>query len=380
MPGWPGWRRAALVLGLVLLALALGRDIGPPRLALRPVGFAALPGWNDDRVSAAIPAFLKSCARFLAKPDSAPLDPWSVAADFGRVADWRGVCRAAAALPPGEDAAARRFFERRFRPVLALDRYRATPRAPIGLFTGYFEIGLKGSLKRHGRYRVPIYKLPADAALASRYSRAEIEDGALNGRHLALLWVDDPIDAFFLQIQGSGQVRLDNGKTVRLGYAGQNGKPYVPVGRLLLERGIIPRDRLTMLTIRQWMAKHPKAGAALRREDPSYVFFRILKGPGPKGAEGVVLTARRSLAVDQSDIPLGAPLWLDARERFGDRERLRRLLVAQDTGGAIKGPVRGDLFWGTGGKAGMRAGRMNARGRYFLLLPRAVAARLAATG
>jgi membrane-bound lytic murein transglycosylase A len=382
MPGLPtpAWRAAALLLGLVLFVFVLSRDIGPPRLALEPVGFDALAGWSDDRVAAAVPAFLKSCARYADEPDAASLDPWASAADFGRIADWRQVCAQAAALPAGDDEAARLFFERSFLPILALDRYRASARSPLGLFTGYFEIGLEGSLKRHGRYRVPIYKMPADAALASRYSRAEIEDGALAGRHLALLWVADPIDAFFLQIQGSGEVRLDDGKTMRIGYAGQNGKPYVPVGRLLVERGIIPREELTMQTIRDWMKAHRRAGAALRREDPSYVFFRILDGPGPTGTEGAVLTPRRSLAVDQSEIPLGVPLWLDARERFGDEERLHRLVVAQDTGGAIKGPVRGDLFWGTGKKAGERAGRMNARGRYFLLLPRRVAARLAAAG
>lgn len=372
--------RGVLLLGLVLLALVLGRDIGPPRLALEPVGFGALAGWNEDRVAAAVPAFLKSCARYSGEPDAAPLDPWAAAADFGRVADWRQACALAAALPPGDDAAARRFFESGFVPILALDRYRASAHEPLGLFTGYFEIGLEGSLQRHGRYRVPIYKMPADAALASRYSRAEIEDGALAGRHLALLWLADPIDAFFLEIQGSGLVRLDDGKTVRIGYAGQNGKPYVPVGRLLVERGIIRREELTMLTIREWMKGHEEAGTALRREDPSYVFFRILDGPGPTGTEGAVLTPRRSLAVDRTEIPLGVPLWLDARERFGDEERLRRLVVAQDTGGAITGPVRGDLFWGSGEKAGERAGRMNARGRYFLLLPRPVAARLAAAG
>jgi membrane-bound lytic murein transglycosylase A len=373
-------RGAAFLLGVLLVAVLLGRDIGPPRLALKPVGFDALAGWAADRVSAAVPAFVKSCARFSTRPDNASLDPWSVAADFGRITDWREVCGAAAALPPGDDAAARQFFESRFVPVLALDRFRTSAREASGLFTGYFQIGLRGSLKRHGAYQTPIYRMPADTALASRYTRAEIDDEALKGHHLTLLWVADPIDAFFLQIQGSGQVRLDNGKTLRLGYAGQNGKPYVPVGRLLIERGIIPRDELTMLTIREWMMQHPKAGAALRREDPSYVFFRIVKGPGPKGAEGVVLTARRSLAVDQTVIPLGVPLWLDARERFGDEERLRRLVIAQDTGGAISGPVRGDLFWGTGGDAGARAGRMNARGRYFLLLPRVVAERLAAAG
>ena len=377
MPGLPGWRRAGLGLALLALAVALFRDIGPPRLRLSAIGFAALDGWAADPLAAALPAFRKSCAKFLAKSDEAPLDPWPAAADYGRVADWRPACAAAQALSPDDNAAARQFFESRFLPVRVLDRYRAAADEEWGLVTGYFEIGLEGSRRRHGRYRTPIYRLPADPALASRYSRAEIEAGALAGRGLELLWVDDPIGAFFLQIQGSGEVRLDDGKTVRVGYAGQNGKPYVAVGRRLLERGIIRRDELSMQRIRDWMAKHPQAGAALRREDPSYVFFRIVEGAGPIGAEGVALTARRSLAVDRSQIPLGAPLWLDARERFGAQEPLRRLVVAQDTGGAIKGPVRGDLFWGTGDKAGERAGRMNARGRYFLLLPRAVAARFA---
>ena len=242
-----------------------------------------------------------------------------------------------------------------------------------GLFTGYFEIGLHGSLRRHGRYQTPIYRPPPGRAKGPRYTRAQIEDGALAGRGLALLWVDDPIDAFFLQIQGSGQVRLDDGRTIRLGYDGQNGLPYVPVGRLLIERGEIPRDQLTMASIQAWMRAHPKAGAALRREDPSYVFFREIKGDGPIGAERVVLTPERSLAVDRRYIPLGVPVWLAAEERFAPDQRIRRLVVAQDTGGAIKGPVRGDLYWGAGSAAGDRAGAMDARGRYYLLLPRRLA-------
>ena len=190
------------------------------------------------------------------------------------------------------------------------------------------------------------------------------------GRGLELLWVDDPIDAFFLQIQGSGRVRLENGRAIRLGYDGQNGLPYVPVGRLLIERGQIARDKLTMASIRTWMRDHPAAGAALRREDPSYVFFREVKGDGPIGAERVVLTPERSIAVDRAYIPLGVPIWLDAQEQYLPNESVHRLLVAQDTGGAIKGPVRGDLFWGAGSAAGDRAGEMNAHGRYYLLLPR----------
>jgi membrane-bound lytic murein transglycosylase A len=357
---------------LTLLVASLGRDTGPARFTVKPVAFARLQGWAEDRLSAAIPAFLKSCARFLTRPDAAPLDTRPSVADYGRVGAWRELCEAAAALPPEDDAAARRFFETSFAPLSVAD-YSASD----GLFTGYYEIELNGSRRRQGRYQTPIYRRPSDLGEASRYSRAEIEDGALSGRGLELLWVDDPIDAFFLEIQGSGRVRLRNGATVRVGYDGQNGQPYVPVGRLLVERGVIPRSEATMMAIRDWMNQHPAAGAALRRENPSYVFFRELPGDGPIGAEGVVLTPERSIAIDRAFIALGVPIWVEADERFASADRVRRLVVAQDVGGAIKGPVRGDLFWGTGSAAASRAGVMNARGRYYLLLPHGVAARLA---
>jgi len=336
------------------------------RLTLAAVGYQQLEGWGEDRLAAALPAFLASCAAFSRRPDAAPLDPIPKRGDFGTIAEWRPLCRQAAALPVGEDGAARRFFEAGFAPVLA-----GNNGAPDGLFTGYFEISLNGSRRREGPYQTPLYRRPPEPG---RYSRAEIEDGALAGQGLELLWVDNPVDAFFLHIQGSGQVRLRQGGTVRVGYDGANGRPFIPVGRLLLERGVMAREELTMRGIRQWMAHHPEEGAALRREDPSYVFFRELHGDGPIGAETVVLTAGRSLAVDRAFLPLGVPIWLDARERFGAATH-RRLVVAQDTGGAIKGPVRGDLFWGSGDAAGEKAGAMNARGRYYVLLPQAVAAR-----
>lgn len=354
------------------MAVVLGSDSGPRRFNLQPIGFGKLAGWSSDRVSAAIPAFLRSCGRFLSRADNAALDLTAMSADFGRVGDWRPLCGSSSLLAPGDDAAARQFFETNFVP-LAVSDYNAQE----GLFTGYFEIELNGSRRRHGRYQTPLYRKPADLGAKPQPTRAEIENGALAGRDLELLWVDDPIDAFFLQIQGSGRVRLAGGGTVRVGYDGQNGQPYVPVGRLLLDRGVIPRDKLTMAAIRAWMRQNPEAGAALRRENPSYVFFREIHGDGPVGAEGAVLTPERSLAVDRAFIALGTPIWLDAAERFVPADGLRRLLIAQDTGGAIKGPVRGDVFWGTGEGAGSRAGEMNATGRYFLLLPRAVAARLA---
>jgi membrane-bound lytic murein transglycosylase A len=289
--------------------------------------------------------------------------------DFGRVGDWRSLCEAAQSLPPGDDWAAREFFEKGFTPFAVADYGNAE-----GLFTGYYEIELDGSRQRHGRYQTPLYRKPPDLG-ADHPTRAEIEDGALAGRGLELLWVDDAIDAFFLQIQGSGRVRLNGGGTVRVGYDGQNGRPYVPVGRLLIERGVIPRDKLTMAAIRWWMKRDPEAGAALRRENPSYVFFREVKGDGPIGAEGVALSAERSVAVDRAFVALGIPVWLEADERFTATDSVRRLVVAQDTGGAIKGPVRGDVFWGTGEAAGRRAGIMNASGRYYLMLPHAVARR-----
>ena len=295
-----------------------------------------------------------------------------MSADFGRVGDWGVLCQAAEELPVGDDAEARRFFETGFVPMAVAD-YGATQ----GLFTGYYEIELNGSRQRRGPYQTPIYRKPPDLGSAPRHTRAEIEDGALAGHGLELLWVDDPIDAFFLQIQGSGRVKLSSGGTLRVGYDGQNGYPYVPIGRLLIERGVIPRDKLTMTTIRAWMQQYPDAGAALRRENPSYVFFREIRGDGPIGAEAVVLTPERSVAVDHAFIGLGIPIWLEAEERFAPAKSVHRLMVAQDTGGAIKGPVRGDIFWGTGNAAASRAGIMNARGRYYLLLPRSVASRLA---
>jgi membrane-bound lytic murein transglycosylase A len=355
-----------------LLAIALGRDSGPARFTLAPVGFDRLSGWVDDRLSKAVSVFLKSCARFLTQPDAAPLATATKSADFGRIGDWRPLCTIAEALTPGDDAASRLFFEKSFVPMAVSDY-----ETPEGLFTGYFEIELNGSRQRHGHYQTPIYRKPPDLTSGFRATRAEIEDGALAGRGLELLWVDDPIDIFFLQIQGSGRVRLENGKSVRVGYDGQNGQPYVAVGRRLIERGLIRRDELTMASIRAWMKQNPQSGAALRRENPSYVFFREIAGDGPIGAEGVVLTPERSIAIDRAYIGLGIPIWVEADERFAAAENLRHLLVSQDTGGAIKGPVRGDVFWGTGKAAGSRAGVMNATGRYYLLLPRTIAARFA---
>jgi membrane-bound lytic murein transglycosylase A len=268
-----------------------------------------------------------------------------------------------------------------------------------GLFTGYYEPLLHGSRQRGGNFQTPILKRPPDlvmvelgrfrpawqgeriagrvvnGSLVPYASRAAIERGALDAMHLELLWVDDPVAAFFLQVQGSGRVMLGDGSIVRLGYDGQNGQAYVALGRLLVARGELTLDTVSLPSIRAWIKAHPQAGAALMDENPSYVFFREQSGDGPLGAEGVVLTPGRSLAVDRNFLPLGAPVFLVATDNGAP---LRRLMVAQDTGGAITGPVRGDIFWGFGDDAERRAGTMRAPGVYYLLLPKgAILPRLA---
>ena len=205
--------------------------------------------------------------------------------------------------------------------------------------------------------------------------RAAIDAGALAGRELELLWVDDPVDRFFLEIQGSGQVRLPDGETVRVGYADQNGRPYRAIGKDLIESGAIPREQMSMQAIRAWLEANPKQAPAMMAKNPSYVFFteltELAAASGPLGAQGVPLTPGRSLAVDRKFLPLGAPIWVDtvAPEPRG-RAPVARLLVAQDTGGAIRGPVRGDVFWGAGPQAEHLAGHMKSPGRLFILLPR----------
>ena len=397
---------AAALAVLVLAAAALywGLRPGPPtadRLVLVAAAFDDLPGWPDHALDQGVRAFAASCDRILGRPATAGMGGDGYA---GTVGDWRSVCAAIAVLPA--DAALRqRFFETRFRPVRVANNDRTE-----GLFTGYFEATLDGSRRRYGDYQVPLHRRPADlvavdlgrfradlkgrriagrvdgGALVPYPDRAAIESGALVEPDLVLLWVDDPVDAFFLHIQGSGVVRLDDGATVRIGYAGQNGRPYLAIGGPLIASGAIPRERMSMQAIRDWLADHPDEAAAMMRRNPSYVFFRELAGEGPLGAQGVVLTPGRSLAVDRKWHALGVPVWFDgtAPDPAGGtadaRMSLRRLMVTQDTGGAIRGPVRGDVFWGNGARAAAIAGRMKHPGRFWLLLPKPLAARLAPVG
>ena len=364
----------------------------PDRLVLRPVSFHDLPGWEADDLGAALRALQRSCAALEERADNEPLD---IAALGGRVGDWRSICAASAGLEGA--AQARTFFERHFTP------YEARNGAEVeGLFTGYFEPELRGATQAGGRYGVPLYGRPrdlvtvdlglfrpdlagdrlagrlADGALEPYATRAEIDGGALVAQALELVWVDDAVDAFFLHIQGSGKVIFEDGTTRRLTYAATNGHDYFAIGRALVDLGALRREEVTMPAIRDWLAENPERASEVMQEDASYVFFRWLEegqgANGPVGAQGVSLTAGRSLAVDRRFVPMTAPIWLESTAPAADpaeQDRpLRRLMVAQDTGGAIRGPVRGDVFWGTDAEAGAVAGRMKHAGRYWLLLPR----------
>ncbi len=361
-------------------------------LTLSHVNYSDLQDWASDHLSEAAPALLNACQALTKKPASTNLGL------AGRAEDWREPCAILSQMSPRDDQAMRAFFENWFRPwAIQGDE------GDEGLFTGYYEASLKGSWSRDRRYQTPLYARPRDLVsvdlgafrkewkgkrIAGKVSenqlvpyddRTAIASGALTGRARPLLWVDNPIEAFFLEVQGSGRAQMPDGKTVRIGYDGANGQAYASLGRILLDMGELTRP-VSMQSIRQWLEAHRERAQEIMNQNASYVFFRILNEPGPTGAQGVPLTPRRSLAVDPAYLPLGIPLWLELKpqEQTGEERKNApslskgRLVVAQDTGGAIKGVVRGDFFWGYGKEAEAQAGAMQSRGRYFALLPRTV--------
>lgn len=375
-------RRALLPFILILTACSSPPPKKPPTASLPatggsrtvdliPVGYKDLPGWSADDHAAAVAAFLRSCP-MLSRRDAAL--PAGVLPQFGRIGAWQQICAAAYLMTP-DHRSARRFLEDAFAPYLVRNGL-----SEQGLFTGYYEPLLRGSWQPTARHRIAIYRPPPEVSAArgggrgvALPSRAQIEAGALAGRGLELLWLDDPVDAFFLHIQGSGQVEMADGSRVRIGYAGKNGHAYFPIGAELIRRGEVPQEQMSMQAIRSWLAAYPWQARSLMAMNGSYVFFRLIDGDGPIGAQGVALTPGRSIAVDPSFVPYGVPVWLDTSDPLAGQAPLRRLVVAQDTGGAIKGPIRGDLFWGSDPLAAEGAGLMKQPGRWFLLLPRSAA-------
>jgi membrane-bound lytic murein transglycosylase A len=340
------------------------------------VSFAELPGWAEDDHATAFATFLNSCQQ-------------------GAVAETAtGVLPCAEALAMGAEIggdAARRFFESRFTP----DCSSPSP----GFVTGYYEPEVEGSRTRQGRFQIPVYNLPGDLVQATPglirarfnhrvtgtraseagdvpyFTRAEIDAGALEGKGLEILYLDDPVELFYMQVQGSGRVRLRDGTTVRLSYAGRNGHPYRSIGRLLVERGEIALEDMSMAAVKAWLRADQARGRQLMQENRSYVFFRELTEDegrdGPLGAQGVPLTPGRSLAVDAALVPLGCPIFMVA-PNLADAggAPFLRLMIAQDVGSAIRGPARGDIFWGTGEEAGAIAGTTRHEASFFVLLPK----------
>jgi len=339
---------------------------------LTPVGWESLEGWGLDDPREALVAFQKSCT--------------SVA----KRADWKQVCAEAGRLDGQNPVVVRYFFETRFVPY----RVNSSEGKETGLITGYYAPDLQGSRQPDQRFRYPLYAVPDDLLvidLRSLYpdlanyrlrgriegrrvvpywSRADIDAGKAPILGNELFWVEDPVELFFLQIQGSGRISTPSGEQVMVGFAEQNGHPYRSIGKLLLDRGAMTKDQMSMQNIKAWARANPAQVAQLLAENPSYVFFRELAPEliTPPGALGVALTPERSVAVDPRTIPLGAPVFLSTTRPSSDIP-LQRLMVAQDTGGAIKGAVRADFFWGMGNEAGAQAGKMKQQGRLWLLWP-----------
>ena len=325
---------------------------------------------DEAAAARALVAFLTSCPLLVKRVDSSGLT---------KPEDWTGPCAQAEAVTPGAAAA---FFREEF------DWARIGDGKAFA--TGYYEPEIAGSRTRQPGYDTPIYALPADLVRCTRpdgspgrgrvdpvtqaclpyFTRPEIEDGAIGARGLEIAWAADPVALFFVEVQGSGRLRLADGSVMRIGYAGQNGHPYTAIGRLLRERNLLPPGGATMQGIVGWIAVHPDEGKALLRENASYVFFKELTGPGPLGALGIAVGPRASVAADPAFIPLGAPVFLSL-----DRPEASGLWVAQDTGGAIKGANRVDTFWGAGAEAERIAGGMAASGTAVVLLPRGAVVR-----
>jgi len=326
---------AACVAGVVAMTTPAASEVTHTILS-----FDELRGWTEDDHQGALSVFLNTC-RDMRDPD------------------WKGVCAVAT-----QQTSARTFFELFFRPVLIEDGRDM-------LFTGYFEPELKGSRIRGGPYQYPLYALP-DEARSGRawFSRRDIEEeGVLDGRNLEIAWIDNPVDVFFLHVQGSGRVRLPDGSFLRVGYGGKNGHDYRSVGHEMVRRGIYDEHQVSAAVIQNWVRRNPDDGAELLRHNPSYVFFRevseVPADKGPLGAMNRSVTTLRTVAVDPAFTPLGAPVWIE-KGGFGP---LHRLMVAQDTGSAIKGAQRADIFYGTGDAAGRTAGQVKDPGRMIVLMP-----------
>lgn len=363
---------------------SVGEAMAAKGYRLKRSSFSSLAGWDQDNHAEAFAVFRRSCVQKVAR--SSKRKPYGLKALCAQVLD------GPAELSRKE---ARRFFERHFQPYLIISRGTSK-----GLFTGYFEPEYEGARHKAARYSAPILPAPAnlvDVSVKKRPkgfppglttalktstglkplpTRKQIEKGALKKIVQPIAWLADPVDAFFLHIQGSGRIRLPDGKTLRLAFAGRNGYPYSSIGLKMLKTGILKKNQLSMQSVQSWLRRNPVQARKVLRSNKSYIFFREItldEHLGPIGGQGVPLTAGRSMAIDRRFHRYGLPMWLDTSipdENGRKRRKYRRIMIAQDTGAAIKGAIRGDIFFGTGEAAGAVAGRVKERGRLHLLLPK----------
>ncbi len=407
------WRFIAVI--LILFSAACDQSEEPeqpsieelkrPNLILTPASYDDLPQWGSDNFENFAQGFARSCLRIM---KSEPEEPFGMMgkshpAQAGTYAHWQRICKNFAKIT--DPAHIKSFFEANFTPYQVTADY-ATKIETHGIFTGYYEASLNGARAKSERYNIPLHKRPDDLVMVhlgefredlkgtriagrvnnGRLRPYETREDIINNNwpHThddnVLLWVDDAVDAFFVQIQGSGLVEMEDGSLMRIGYAGQNGHLYYAIGRELVKRQELEKEKVSMQSIRQWLQDNPQQADEIMNTNKSYVFFREIKGEGPLGAEGTPLTALRSIAVDRTLFSYGTPVWLSTAPQTITKEDglsqeevlapLTRMMIAQDTGGAIQGPVRGDVFWGHGDAAWHNAGIMNQKGRYWVMLPR----------
>ncbi|KTC82475.1 murein transglycosylase A [Legionella cherrii] len=341
-------------------------------IALTKVSFDELPGWDTADVKKSLLAFQKSCETFLKQSPSHPINTQHIKL---KARDWHPACKAALALESVSEDSAKEFFEKWFHPI------EFAQKKPVhGLFTGYYMPKIKGTLTKSTKYNTPIYGLPK-GKYSTSYTREQIDNGALKKKAPVIAWIHSPAERLFLEIEGSGVIQLPNGENIYLGYAGENGAPYTSIAKIMINKGIMNRHNASKAAIIRYLEKHPEKAKTIIQKNKSFVFFEDLKEPMALGAQGMALTPGYSLAVDKKWIPLGAPLWLDTKrpdkKDQANEKQFQRLMIAQDTGGAIRGFMRGDIYWGSGKLATFLGEHMKNEGHYWLLLPKNILSRLA---
>lgn len=344
---------------------------GANKLSLTQISYDKLPGWDKANLKKSLSAFQLSCKTFIKQKPNHAVGSQHLNIKAG---DWQPACLAALEVNDISEENARSFFEKWFHPI----EFEQKKPAP-GLFTGYYMPQMKGSLTRTANFTTPIYGLPKHLSL-NKFTREAIDNGALKKKAPVIAWIKSPVDRLFLEIEGSGVIKLTNGKSIYLGYAGENGAPYTSIGSVLIRKGIMTRDNASKPAIKRYLETHPKIADDILHKNKSFVFFESLKEQMALGAQGMALTPGYSLAVDKRWIPLGAPLYLDTNKPEGKQEKeqhMQRLMIAQDTGGAIRGLMRGDIYWGSGKIASFLGEHMKNKGHYWLLLPKSVFNKLA---